>query len=157
MSQIYSSGQELRSIENREYKRYDTDRAEKIIITLEKCDIPYFARYNSTSLSLTYDSTYENAVEEIIGKVNSGDYRELVREIGKNKSNRNKILLAEISELLNTSISLLRSRPDEIQDLLCKRYTDLWHCDTNTLRRELSDILRLKYEAEKEDRYARSR
>lgn len=53
---IYSSGQDLKSINNRAYAKYNTGKAEKIVIALDKCGIPYFARFNDAEISLTYDN-----------------------------------------------------------------------------------------------------
>ena len=50
-------------------------------------------------------------------------------------------LLGEVAELLNTTVSFLQSRPDEVQLLLCKFYVDLWLCDKATLQRELDRII----------------
>lgn len=50
-------------------------------------------------------------------------------------------LLGEVAELLNTTVSFLQSRPDEVQLLLCKFYVDLWLCDRATLQRELDRII----------------
>ena len=50
-------------------------------------------------------------------------------------------LLGEVAELLNTTVSFLKSRPDEVQLLLCKFYVDLWLCDRATLQRELDRII----------------
>lgn len=54
-----------------------------------------------------------------------------------------KSLLPEIAETLGTSVSFLKSRPDEVQEILCKRYVNLWYCDTPTIKRELSEIINL--------------
>ena len=125
----------LKDINNRAYARYETEDGDLIADTLENCGIPYFARYNNHELSLTYDSEYSIQVEEIIKKCTSGEYRILLREI-KNRKNTDgyRILLPEIAEILETSVSLLQTRPAEIQESLCKTYTDLWHCDSLTIK-----------------------
>lgn len=50
-------------------------------------------------------------------------------------------LLGEVAELLNTTIGILKNRPDEIQLALCKTYTDFWLCDNATIQRELDRII----------------
>ena len=65
-----TSGTELRHIQNRAYCRYDTANAEKIVHALDKGNVPHFARYNQQALSLTYDSSFQAVVDEIIQKQN---------------------------------------------------------------------------------------
>lgn len=146
---IYSSGQDLKSIRNRAYAKYDTDKAERIVLALDKCGIPYFSRFNDTEISLTYDSDYEDSVSEIMAKAMSGDYDELILEISSKKNNDGyKALIPEIAEILNTSVSFLKSRPDEVQEGICKAYVNLWFCDTAAIKRELSEILKINFSAE---------
>lgn len=146
---IYSSGQDLKSINNRAYAKYDTDKAKKIVLALDKCGIPYFARFNNLEISLTYDNDYAVSVSEIIAKAMSGDYEEMMLEIQSRKNpDGYKVLLPEIAELLNISVSFLKSRPDEVQEGICKAYVNLWHCDTDTIKRELSDMLKINFSAE---------
>ena len=61
-----TSGTELRHIQNRAYCRYDTANAEKIVHALDKGNVPHFARYNQQALSLTYDSSFQAVVDEIM-------------------------------------------------------------------------------------------
>lgn len=146
---IYSSGQDLKSINNRAYAKYDTGKAEKIVLALDKCGIPYFARFNDSEISLTYDNDYAISVSEIIAKAMSGDYEEMILEIQSKKiSDGYRVLLPEIAEILNTSVSFLKSRPDEVQEGICKAYVNLWYCDTDTIKRELSDMLKINFSVE---------
>lgn len=82
----------------------------------------------------------------------SGDYEEMMREIQSRKnSDGYKVLLPEIAELLNMSVSFLKSRPDEVQEGICKAYVNLWYCDTDTIKRELSEILKINFSAEHDE------
>lgn len=146
---IYSSGQDLKSINNRAYAKYDTGKAEKIVLALDKCGIPYFARFNDSEISLTYDNDYAITVSEIIAKAMSGDYEEMMLEIQSRKNPDGcRVLLPEIAEILNTSVSFLKSRPDEVQEGICKAYVNLWYCNANTIKRELSDMLKINFSVE---------
>ena len=81
-------------------------------------------------------------VEEIIAKAQSGDYEALLRELQVyGVPDGYYRLLGEVAELLNTTVSFLQSRPDEVQLLLCKFYVDLWLCDKATLQRELDRVI----------------
>ena len=142
MSTVKSSGRILKDINNRAYAKYETEYSELVAAALEDSSIPYFARYSLTELSLTYDSEYSIQVEEIIKKCTSGECRNLLREI-KNRKNKSgyAAILPEIAEILETSVGILKSRPAELQELLCKTYTDLWFCDSETIRKRLSDLL----------------
>ncbi|MDE6101369.1 MAG: hypothetical protein K2F73_00110 [Ruminococcus sp.] len=144
MSRIRTAGADLRKIANKTYAKYTTEKGEKIVLALEKCRIPYFAKFNSTEISLTYDADYKENVEEIIRKLLSGVYDEIMAEL-KRMSDKNvyKPLLPEIAETLGTSVSFLKSRPDEVQEIICKRYVNLWYCDTPTIKRELEELINL--------------
>ena len=37
----------------------------------------------------------------------------------------------------------VNSRPDEMVDALCLAYIKLWYCDKATIKRELSEIIRV--------------
>lgn len=144
MNNIRTAGVELQKIQNKTYNKYSTEKGEKIVLALEKSRIPYFARFNGEEIFLTYDSNYKDSVEEIIRKILSGVYDEIVAELKRKKDNSGfRELIPEIANILNTSVSFLKSRPDEVQEILCKRYIDLWCCDTPTIKRELSEIISL--------------
>ncbi len=144
MSRVRTAGADLQKIANKTYAKYATEKGEKIVLALEKCRIPYFAKFSSTEISITYDADYKENVEEIIRKLLSGVYDEITAEL-KRMTDKNgyKSLLPEIAETLGTSVSFLKSRPDEVQEILCKRYVNLWYCDTPTIKRELSEIINL--------------
>ena len=144
MNEIISTGMELSRIKNRVHCRYDTVNAEKIIHALDKGGVPHFAKYNDKALALTYDGSFKAVVDEIINKTESGDFNEMLLEI-KNKKNKKgcRILVPEVAEVLEMSVGAVNNRPDEIVDTLCLAYIKLWHCDKNTIKRELSEIIRV--------------
>ena len=144
MSKIRTAGADLQRIQNRTYVKYATDKGEKIALALEKCRIPFFARFSDTEISIAYNADFKENVAEIIRKMLSGVYDEIVAEL-KRKTDKSGYasLLPEIANVLNISVSFLKSRPDEIQEILCKKYAALWYCDTPTIKRELSEVLNL--------------
>ena len=153
-----TSGTELRHIQNRAYCRYDTENAEKIVHALDKGNVPHFARYNQQALSLTYDSSFQAVVDEIITKTESGDFEELLLEIQDRKNaNGCRILVPEVADVLEMSVGAVNSRPDEMIDALCLAYIKLWHCDKATIKRELSEIIRVNnFIEEKEESVIRT-
>ncbi len=138
----YIGGIEVSAIQNREFIRIETDKAQAIVVALDKSNIPFSARFGDTEMVLTYDGSYKEQVEEIIANAQSGDYEALLRELQVyGMPDGYYRLLGEVAELLNTTVSFLQSRPDEVQLLLCKFYVDLWLCDRATLQRELDRII----------------
>ena len=134
----YISGTEVSAIENKEFIRIETDKAQEIVIALDKSDIPFSARFSDTEMVLTFDGSYKEQVEGIIAKAMSGDYEALLRELQVyGVPDGYYRLLGEVAELLNTTVGTLKNRPDEIQLALCKTYADFWLCDDATIQREL--------------------
>lgn len=138
----FISGTDIATIENRQFIRIETDKAQEIVIALDKSGIPFSARYGETEMVLTYDGSFKEQVEDIIAKAKSGDYEALLRELQVyGEPDGYYRLLGEVAELLNTTIGALKNRPDEIQLALCKTYVDFWLCDTPTLQRELDRVI----------------
>ena len=138
----YIGGIEVSAIQNREFIRIETDKAQAIVVALDKSNIPFFARFGDAEMVLTYDGSYKEQVEEIIAKAQSGDYEALLRELQVyGVPDGYYRLLGEVAELLNTTIGTLQARPDEIQLALCKTYTDFWLCDDATIQRELDRVI----------------
>ena len=138
----YISGADISAIANKEFIRFETDKAQAIVIALDKSDIPFSARFSDTEMVLTFDGSYKEQVEGIIAKAMSGDYEALLRELQVYGVPDGYFrLLGEVAELLNTTIGALKNHPDEIQIALCKTYTDYWLCDDMTIQKELDRIL----------------
>lgn len=137
----YISGIEITAIQNREFIRIETDKAQAICIALDKGGIPFSARFGDAEMVLTFDGSFKEQVEDIIAKAQSGEYEALLRELQVyGKPDGYYRLLGEVAEVLNTTIGTLQSRPDEIQLALCKTYVNFWFCDKVTLQRELERI-----------------
>ena len=138
----YIGGIEVSAIKNREFIRIETDKAQALVVALDKSNIPFSARFGDAEMVLTYDGSYKEQVEEIIAKAQSGDYEALLRELQAYREPDGYYqLLGEVAELLNTTIGVLQNRPDEVQLALCKTYVDFWLCDTPTLQRELDRVI----------------
>lgn len=137
----YIGGIEVSAIQNREFIRIETDKAQAIVVALDKSNIPFSARFGDAEMVLTYDGSYKEQVEEIIAKAQSGDYEALLRELQVyGVPDGYYRLLGEVAEVLNTTIGTLQSRPDEVQLALCKTYVNFWLCDKVTIQRELERI-----------------
>lgn len=138
----YICGEDISAINNKEFIRIETDKAQAIVIALDKSDIPYSARFRDTEMVLTFDGSYREQVESIITKAMSGDYEALLCELQVyGVPDGYYRLLGEVAELMNTTIGTLQARPDEVQLALCKTYVDFWLCDTPTLQRELDRVI----------------
>lgn len=138
----YICGAEVSEIQNREFLRIETDKAQAIVVALDKSNIPFSAQFGDAKMVLTFDSSYREQVEGIISKAMSGDYEALLRELQVyGVPDGYYRLLGEVAELLNTTVGTLKNRPDEIQLALCKTYTDFWLCDDVTIQRELDRVI----------------
>ena len=138
----YICGEDISAIENKEFIRIETDKAQEIVIALDKSDIPFSARFSDTEMVLTFDGSYKEQVEGIIAKAMSGDYEALLRELQVyGVPDGYYRLLGEVADLLNTTVGTLQNRPDEIQLALCKTYADFWLCDDTTIQRELDRVI----------------
>ena len=77
----YIGGIEVSAIQNREFIRIETDKAQAIVVALDKSNIPFSARFSDTEMVLTFDGSYKEQVEGIITKAQSGDYEALLLEL----------------------------------------------------------------------------
>ena len=137
----YIGGIEVSAIQNREFIRIETDKAQAICIALDKGGIPFSARFGDAEMVLTFDGSFKEQVEDIIAKAQSGEYEALLRELQVyGEPDGYYRLLGEVAEVLNTTIGTLQSRPDEVQLALCKTYVNFWLCDKVTIQRELERI-----------------
>ena len=138
----YIGGIEISAIQNREFIRIETDKAQALVVALDKSNIPFSARFGDAEMSFIYDGKHKEQVEEIIAKAQSGNYEALLRELQAYREPDGYYqLLGKVAELLNTTIGALQNRPDEVQLALCKTYVDFWLCDTPTLQRELDRVI----------------
>lgn len=64
----YIGGIEVSAIKNREFIRIETDKAQALVVALDKSNIPFSARFGDAEMVLTYDGSYKEQVEEIIAK-----------------------------------------------------------------------------------------
>ena len=152
MTNTFTSGQDLRNITDKCFARHNTAHAKEVVLALDKCNVPYFAKFNDSCISLTYDGSYADTVDEIIRKAQSGDYEQMMLEI-TDRTNHDgyKILLPEIAELLHTTVGTLKMRPDEVQEMLCRTYVNVWYCDLPTMKRELQRVLNISPIPEQEE------
>ena len=51
----YIGGIEVSAIKNREFIRIETDKAQAIVVALDKSNIPFSARFGDAEMVLTYD------------------------------------------------------------------------------------------------------
>lgn len=138
----YIGGIEISAIQNREFIRIETDKAQALVVALDKSNIPFSARFGDAEMVLTYDGSYKEQVEEIIAKAQSGNYEALLRELQAYREPDGYYqLLGKVAELLNTTIGALQNRPDEVQLALCKTYVDFWLCDDASIQRELDRVI----------------
>ena len=149
---IYEIGNDDFSKDNREYVTLITERGQQIAVALGLGGIPHKGRYDDEKISFSYDADYKDSVTEIIDKLTSDDYLETRREIDEH-SNGEACLryIPDVAKILRISESMLRSRPLDIQLVVCKYYTAMWICDSYTLERELKAVFTLNKQIETTD------
>ena len=130
---IYSCGQDVRSIKNKCFAKFQTPYTKNIALAFGRSNIPYFARFSDSEISIVYDADFVVSASEIITKSQSKDYAEITK--------KNHDLLPEIAKILNIVPGTLKNYPDEIKTTLCQVYIDFWFCDTPTIRRGLEKFL----------------
>lgn len=136
------AGMEYSDIQNKAFIMFKTEKPARMVIGLEKSEVPFSARINGKDFILTYNADYADSVSNIIEKVQSDEYDEMQKEL-KNPQNTKGILilLSSVAYHLHTTESVLKKRPIEVQESLCKLFIDLWFCDTSTIQRELLKAL----------------
>ncbi|MDE6834240.1 MAG: hypothetical protein K2J39_08385 [Ruminococcus sp.] len=130
---IHSYGQDVRRIKNKCFAKFQTPYTENIALAFGRSNIPYFARFSDSEISIVYDADFVVSASEIITKSQSRDYSEI--------TNKNHDLLPEIAKILNIAPGTLKNYPDDIQSALRQFYIDFWFCDTPTIRRGLEKFL----------------
>ncbi len=139
-----TAGTKITDIPNREFIQLTTNNAEKIIRGLDMSGILFFAKYNGTSLSLAYDGSRKDSVNEIINKAESGDYEVIEREFFHDKPKCYERLLPEIADMLNVSIAQLRVSK-ALSDRLIGTYINNWYADRYTIQSKLGEFVDLSY------------
>ena len=148
---IYEIGNDFSS-DKKEFVTLITERGQQIAVALGLGVIPHKGRYDDEKISFSYDTDYKESVNEILEKITSDTYAEQ-REIISAHNNGADCLffIPKVAEILRISESMLRSRPLDIQIIVCKYYTAMWICDTYTLERELKAIFTLSKQIETTD------
>ena len=140
----YSSGDSA-GIQNKEFARIKTDKTKDIVCALDLSHIPHFASFSDKEISLVYNKHFKGKVDEIVSKATSDDYDYIVRELKESREpEKLLVLLPEISKIMGVTVGYLEDKPVDMQLQLCKKYVDLWVCDSETIYRELMDIYDLK-------------
>ncbi len=141
---VFLIGEDNFSKENREYISLDTSEGKSITVALSASGVPFCGRFDKSRITFAYDGDYKESVKEIISKLTSEEYSDIRREIKEHKGEDCLYFIPTVAKILRMTEGTLRSRPSDIQLAVCKRYTDIWCCDTYTIQRELENVLMLK-------------
>lgn len=132
--------------DNKEYVALRTDKGQQITVSLAASGVQFKGRFDKDSIFFDYDSDYKESVDEIIAKLTSDEYAEQRKEIKEHSGDDCLYFLPIVAKLLRMTEGTLRCRPTDIQFAVCKRYVNIWGCDTCTIKNELRDALLLKTE-----------
>lgn len=143
-----TSGSAIQSIENRQFMTINTPYAAEIVHGLEQSGIAYSAKFTETSLSLVYPEQEKKRVNEILKKAQTDE--ETIERIRNYQGSEDEILvlLPEIADILDTSVSRLRKNPADVQERLAETYINYWHSDDQTILKALKNVLVFDREAE---------
>ncbi len=72
------------------------------------------------------------------------------RKIDYTESENYLSLIPEIAQILNMSVSSVKSFPNDIQQALCSTYVNNYHSDPISIKQELGKIIHLNAETERE-------
>ena len=139
---IYHIGDDYDCI-NKEYVILSTDKGQQITVALAASGVPFKGHYDKERIFFDYDGDYKESVDEIIAKFTSDEYAEQRNELAKHKCDDCLYFLPAVAKLLRMTEGTLRRRPLDIQLAVCKRYADIWGCDTYTIQHKLRDAMML--------------
>ena len=129
---------------DKEYVALNTSKGQQITIALAASGIPFKGRFDKENIFFSYDGHYKDSVQEIMDKFTSDKYAEQRNEYEEHRKEKDYLyFLPAVAKLLKMTEGTLRRRPLDIQLAVCKRYTDVWYCDTYTIQYELRDALML--------------
>ena len=126
---IYKVGDDFES-DDKEYVALKTDKGQQITVALGVSGVPFKGSFDKESIFFSYDS----------------DYKEKHR-----KEKDYLFFIPAVAEILRMTEGTLRRRPLDIQLAVCKRYADIWGCDTYTIRHRLRDAMMLIIKPEMTD------
>ncbi len=130
---------------NKEYVALNTDKGQQITVALTASGVPFKGRFEKDRIFFDYDGDYKESVDEVIENLTSDKYAGFRREVEEHRKDMDYLFfIPVVAKLLRMTEGTLRSRPLDIQLAVCKRYADIWCCDTYTIQRELKDAMMLK-------------
>ncbi|SFC01629.1 hypothetical protein [Ruminococcus albus] len=140
---IYKVGDDFES-DDKEYVALKTDKGQQITVALGVSGVPFKGRFDKESIFFSYDSDYKDTVQEIMEKITSDKYADQRDEIEKHRREKDYLFfIPAVAEILRMTEGTLRRRPLDIQLAVCKRYADIWGCDTYTIQHKLRDAMML--------------
>lgn len=143
--EVYLIGEDNISRVNRDYVALDTSEGQHIALALTASAIPFDGKVSDERITFAYDADYKEEVDEILKKATSEEYADFRRELNDNyRGEKCMHFLPAAAEILHMTEGTLRSRPLDVQYIVCRRYADYCICDSYTLRRELEKALLLK-------------
>ncbi len=130
---------------NKEYVALNTDKGQQITVALTASGVPFKGRFEKDRIFFDYDGDYKESVDEVIENLTSDKYAGFRREVEEHRKDMDYLFfIPVVAKLQRMTEGTLRSRPLDIQLAVCKRYADIWCCDTYTIQRELKDAMMLK-------------
>lgn len=140
---IYKIGDDY-ECNNKEYVVLPTDKGQQITVALIISGVPFKGRFDKNSIVFDYDGDYKESVDEIIENFTSDKCADIRCEIEEHRRAKDYLFfIPTVAKLLRLTEGTLRRRPTDIQLAVCKRYVDIWGCDTYTMQRELKDAMML--------------
>lgn len=137
---MQQTGVNLNEIPDKNYRTVSTSNAENIVKGLNISGIIFSGKYDDTKIVLAFSKSDSERVDEIIERC----------ERSKPEINDYAEIFPEIAICLNTSVSAIESRPNDIKMMLSQIYIDNFYGDQISIKKALAEVIDVNVQTSEE-------
>lgn len=137
---MQQTGVNLNEIPDKNYRTVSTSNAENIVKGLNISGIIFSGKYDDTKIVLAFSKSDSERVDEIIERC----------ERSKPEINDYAEIFPEIAICLNTSVSAIESRPNDIKMMLSQIYIDNFYGDQISIKKALAKVIEVNSQTAEE-------